>query len=93
MAHREVARASLDGRERIPAGSQTPMSQAHIRLLLGQIRLGHADLDVLGTQLTGALDAPLLLYLSSDALAEDAAQVAERLGHGWEDLVQRVCRP
>ena len=93
MAHREIARASLDGRERIPAGSQTPMSQAHIRLLLGQIRLGPADLDILGTQLTGALDAPLLLYLSSDALAEDAPQVSERLGRGWEDLVQRVCRP
>jgi AcrR family transcriptional regulator len=91
--HREIARAALDGREQVPAGAQTPMSQAHIRLLLGQVCLGHADLDVLATQLTGALDGPLLLYLSSDALAGDAAQVADRLGHGWEDLVRRVCRP
>ena len=41
------------------------MSQAHIRFLLGQLRLGCADLDVLATQLTAALDGPLLLYLSS----------------------------
>jgi AcrR family transcriptional regulator len=91
--HREIARAALDGREQVPAGAQTPMSQPHIRLLLGQVCLGHADLDVLATQLTGALDGPLLLYLSSDALAGDAGHVADRLGHGWEDLVRRVCRP
>ena len=92
IRHREIARAALDGREQVPAGSQTPMSRAHIRFLLGQMRLGPADLDVLATQLTAALDGPLLLYLSSDTLAE-AAQVSERLGHGWEDLVKRVCRP
>jgi hypothetical protein len=55
------------------------MSRAHIRLLLGQLRLGCADRDVLATQLTAALDGPLLLYLSSATLAE-AAQVSERLG-------------
>jgi polyketide synthase 12 len=92
IRHREIARAALDGREQVPAGSQTPMSQAHIRFLLGQMRLGPADLDVLATQLTAALDGPLLLYLSSAVLAEAAAQVCERLGRGWEDLVQRVCR-
>jgi AcrR family transcriptional regulator len=42
-------------------------------------------------QLTAALDGPLLLYLSSATLAQTAPQVAERLGRGWEDLVQRVC--
>src|SRR5262245_51773977 len=36
IAHREIARAALDGRERVPAGSQTPMSRAPIRVLLGQ---------------------------------------------------------
>jgi AcrR family transcriptional regulator len=92
IGHREIARATLDGRESVPAGSQTPMSRAHIRLLLGQMRLGAADLDVLATQLTAALDGPLLLYLSSATLAETAPQISERLGHGWEDLVQRVCR-
>jgi polyketide synthase 12 len=92
IGHREIARATLDGRQRIPAGSQTPMSRAHIRFLLGQIHLGTADLDILATQLTAALDGPLLLYLSSATLAETAPQVSERLGNGWEDLVQRVCR-
>jgi polyketide synthase 12 len=69
------------------------MSRAHIRFLLGEICLGTADLDVLATQLTAALDGPLLLYLSSAALAEATGQVAERLGQGWDDLVRRVCRP
>jgi polyketide synthase 12 len=93
IRHREIARAALDGREQVPAGSQTPMSWAHIRFLLGEMRLGPADLDVLATQLTAALDAPLLLYLSSDTLAGAAPQVSQRLGRGWEDLIRRVCRP
>jgi polyketide synthase 12 len=92
IGHREIARATLDGRQSVPAGSQTPMSRAHIRFLLGQMHLGAADLDVLATQLTAALDGPLLLYLSSATLAETTPQISERLGHGWEDLVQRVCR-
>jgi polyketide synthase 12 len=91
IGHHEIARAALDGRETVPAGSQSPMSQAHIRLLLGEIGLA-ADLDVLATQLTAALDGPLLLYLSSAVLAETAPQVSARLGRGWADLIQRVCR-
>ena len=93
IGHREIARATLDGRQQVPAGSQTPMSRAHIRFLLGEMRLGPADLDVLATQLTAALDGPLLLYLSSDTLAGAAPQVSQRLGQGWEDLVRRVGRP
>jgi AcrR family transcriptional regulator len=91
IGHRQIARAALDGRESVPAGSQTPMSRTHIRFLLEQMCLGGADLDVLATQLTAALDGPLLLYLSSATLTQTAPQVAERLGRGWEDLVQRVC--
>src|SRR5204863_4425950 len=49
IGHREIARAALDGRERVPAGSQSPMSRAHIRFLLGEIRPGAADLDTLAT--------------------------------------------
>jgi AcrR family transcriptional regulator len=90
--HREIARSALDGRERVPAGSQTPLSRAHIRFLLGEMCLGGADLDVLATQLTAALDGPLLLYLSSAILAGTASHVSERLGRGWADLVHRVCR-
>src|SRR6202034_2226782 len=33
IGHREIARAALDGREQVPARSQTPMSQQHIRFL------------------------------------------------------------
>ena len=62
--HREIARAALDGSQPVPAGSQTPMSRAHIRYLLQEMRLGAAELDVLALQLTAALDGPLLLYLS-----------------------------
>jgi AcrR family transcriptional regulator len=92
IGHREIARAALDGRERVPAGSQTPMSREHIRFLLGAMSLGAADLDILATQLTAALDGPLLLYLSSAILAQAAPQVSERLGRGWQDLIHRICR-
>ena len=93
IEHREVARAALDGSQPIPAGSQTPLSQTHIRVLLGQIPLGPADLDVLAIQLTAALDGPLLLYLSASDLTGAAAPTGERIAQGWQDLVRRVCRP
>ena len=90
--HSDIARAALDGHQPIPAGSQTPMSQAHIRMLLGQIGPCDGDLDTLAVQLTAALDGPLLLYLSApDSTA--APQTAERIARSWQDLVQRVCRP
>src|SRR6516225_152262 len=72
IGHCEIARAALDGRKPVPAGSQTPMSRAHIRFLLGEMALGAADLDVLATQLTAALDGPLLLYVSEAALTGTA---------------------
>ncbi|HEY2316403.1 MAG TPA: helix-turn-helix domain-containing protein [Streptosporangiaceae bacterium] len=90
--HREIARAALDGSQPIPAGSQTPISQVHIRMLLGQVSLGPTDLDVLAVQLTAALDGPLLLYLSASDLTEPAQMTAERITQGWQDLIQRVCR-
>jgi len=93
IEHRDVARASLDGSQPIPAGHQTPLSQLHIRVLLGQLDLGPADLDVLAVQLSAALDGPLLLYLSADDLAEPAARSAERIARGWHDLIRRACRP
>jgi AcrR family transcriptional regulator len=90
IAHRDIARASLDGHQSIPAGSQTPMSQAHIRSLLGQMDLGGADVDMLAVQLTAALDAPLLLYLSDLTVGP---QAAERIANSWQDLIQRICPP
>src|SRR5579863_7804568 len=92
IAHGVIARAALDGSQPIPAGSQSPLSQVHIRVLLGQLDLGGADLDMLAVQLTAALDGPFLLYLSASA-ATAAPQTAERIADSWQDLVQRVCRP
>jgi len=90
ISHRGIARAALDGRERVPAGRQSPMSREHIRFLLAGMRLATADLDVLAIQLTAALDGPPLLFLSSELLDEDAADVTARLGRGWEDLARRI---
>jgi polyketide synthase 12 len=93
FGHREIARAALDGSQPAPAGAQTPFSQLHIRMLLRQIQLGDADIDILAVQLTAALDGPLLLYMSAPDLAEAAGHIEERIAQGWHDLVQRVCRP
>ncbi len=92
IAHRDIARAALDGHQPIPAGSHTPLSRMHIRILLEQMNLGDADLDMLTVQLTAALDGPLLLYLSASDLTGAAPSAAERVAHSWQDLVQRVCR-
>ena len=88
----DIARAALDGSQPTPAGARTPMSQVHIRMLLAQLSLGRADLDMLTIQLAAALDGPVLLYLSSGELA-DADEVEQRMGQAWQDLVERVCRP
>jgi len=93
IEHREIARATLDGSQPIPAGSRTPMSQLHIKVLLSQMDLGPVDLDILAIQLTAALDGPLLLYLSADDLAEPAPRTAGRIARGWQDLIRRACRP
>jgi AcrR family transcriptional regulator len=93
VERREIARNALDGREPVPARAQTPLSQTHIRVLLSQLDMGAADLDILSVQLTAALDGPLLLYLTAADLAEPGQKAAERIARSWEDLVQRVCRP
>jgi AcrR family transcriptional regulator len=90
--HREIARAALDGSQSVPVGHRAPMSQVHIRVLLGQLSLGEVDLDMLTVQLAAALDGPVLLYLSSDELT-DADELDKRIGQAWQDLVERVCRP
>ena len=92
IAHRDIARAALDGRESVPGGSQSPMSQLHIRILLGQMDLDHADVDTLAVQLTAALDGPLLLYLSASDLAADP-HAAERIARSWQYLVRRIGQP
>jgi AcrR family transcriptional regulator len=91
IEHREIARATLDGSQPVPAGSQSPLSRVHIRVLLGQLDLGPADLDTLAIQLTAALDGPLLLYLSASDLGI-GKELGERLADGWADLMRRVAR-
>jgi polyketide synthase 12 len=93
LGHREIARAALDGSQPVPVGHRTPMSQVHIRVLLGQLSLGAVDLDMLTVQLAAALDGPVLLYLSSDKLTDAVDELDERIGQAWQDLVERVCRP
>jgi polyketide synthase 12 len=93
IEHADIARATLDGGQPIPAGSRTPLSQLHIRVLLGQLDLGPADLDMLAVQLTAALDGPLLLYLSATDLTADPARIANRITRGWQDLIRRVAKP
>ena len=92
IGHRDIARAALDGSQPVPAGSQTPISQLHIRMLLGQLSLGAPDLDILAIQLTAALDGPLLLYLSAADLGKAGLRTGARIEQSWQDLVQRVCR-
>jgi hypothetical protein len=48
-------------------------------MLLGQMDLGDADVDMLAA----ALDAPLLLYLSASDLAA-GPQAAERIARSWQ---------
>jgi AcrR family transcriptional regulator len=93
LEHREIARAALDGSQPIPAGPERALSRVHIRMLLGQIHIGIADLNVLAYELTAALEGPLLLYLSASDLIQASPQLEERIAQGWQDLVQRVCRP
>ena len=93
VRHCEIARAALDGSQPVPAGSRTPMSQIHIRVLLGQLRLSAVDLDMLTVQLAAALDGPVLLYLSSGELTDPMDELEQRIGQAWQDLVERVCRP
>jgi AcrR family transcriptional regulator len=89
--HRDIARASLDGHQVIPAGSQSPLTRTHIRMLLGLMALGDTDLDMLALQLTAALDGPALLYLSSSDLDGTTGCITERIARSWQYLVQRVC--
>lgn len=85
-----IARAALDRAQPIPAGEST-ISQIHIRMLLGQVKLDVPDIDSLAVQLTAALEGPILLYLSMPAPA-DAVHHITRLANSWQILIERVHR-
>jgi polyketide synthase 12 len=89
----EIARATLDGGQATPTG-ESPLSRLHIRVLLGEIQPAFADLDVLASQLTGALDGPLMLQLpAGDFSSVSAERRQKRLMQGWTELVTQLCRP
>lgn len=60
--HQVVARATLGGRHEAGSGRR-PLSEIHIRVLLRELDLPGADVEVLAGQLASALDGPLMLWL------------------------------
>jgi polyketide synthase 12 len=92
--HYEIARAALDGGQPVPAGSESPLSRVHIRMLLEQIQPEVTDLGILAAQLTAALDGPLLLLIPEDRFANaPAEEMRSRLTQGWTDLISRIFQP
>ena len=92
--HLDIARATLDGGQAVPAGSESPLSRLHIRMLLHEIRPAVTNLDILAAQLTAALDGPLMLHLpTADLSPADVERMRAALVQGWVDLINQVCRP
>lgn len=88
--NREIARAALGGSATVPSGPPATMTQRHIRMLLAQLHIDVADVDVLAMQLTAALEVPLLLYTAPQDHEGEDEPFEDRLGRGWEDLVRRL---
>jgi AcrR family transcriptional regulator len=86
----EVARSAVEGRP--TSGRRPPLSQIHIRVLLRELDLPGADVDLLAGQLTSALEGPLLLRLF-DGPELDGSELTDRFEAGWRYLVERVCLP
>lgn len=90
VENRALARGAVDGRKE--SGDRPPLSQIHIRVLLRELDLPGADLDVLAAQLAAALEGPLLLELFDDA-GPDRTALTLRFEAGWRSLVERICGP
>ncbi|GAA4715402.1 transcriptional regulator, TetR family [Promicromonospora umidemergens] len=88
--NQDIARAAVGGRQ--PGGRRPPMSQIHIRVLLRELDLPGADVDLLAGQLTSALEGPLLLQLF-DTPELDRPALTASFDAGWRYLVERVCGP
>ncbi|MFF4833145.1 TetR/AcrR family transcriptional regulator [Streptomyces sp. NPDC001315] len=90
--HLTLVRASLDRNRPAPAGGASTLTRLHLRMLLTLARPGVADLDTLALQLTAALEGPLLLFLSAPQPTNPPdPRAADRLGDGWQALVERLC--
>jgi polyketide synthase 12 len=90
LDHFAIARATLDRNEPVPVGG-AEFTRIHIRMLLGEARLGIADLDNLAVQLTAALEGPILLALYLPE-PPGVAQSSGSLADSWQTLTERVCR-
>jgi AcrR family transcriptional regulator len=90
LDHFAIARATLDRNGPFPAGG-ADFTRIHIRMLLGQARLGIADVDSLAIQLTAALEGPILLALYLPE-PPGTAQPSGSLADSWQVLTERVCR-
>ncbi len=93
--HHAVARGTLDGRGGGRSGERRrPLTEIHLRVLLREVDLPGADVEVLAGQLAYALDGPLLFQLFAGPEPgpelEGPAPTA-RFEAGWRDLVERVC--
>jgi polyketide synthase 12 len=90
FGHHAIVRATLDSHDPAPAGA-TSFVRAHIRMLVGLALPDLAEPGALATQLTAALDGPLLLYLGMPEPGE-TGEPARALGDSWQFLIERVCR-
>ena len=86
--NQEVTRAAVGGRG--AGGRRPPLSEIHLRVLLRELELPGADLDLLPAQLASALEGPLLRQPLGDPGAGGPA-ATERFETGWRYLVERVC--
>ena len=90
----DIARAALDGRQTNPDGTPgTHLPDPHPDAARPPRTSTGADLDMLSLQLAAALDAPILLYLSSAELANSVDERGTRIATAWQNLVERSCRP
>jgi AcrR family transcriptional regulator len=88
--NQDIARAATEGRR--ANDRRPPMSQIHIHVLLRELDLPGADVDLLAGQLAAALEGPLLTQLF-DAPEQYRTARTDRFEAGWRYLVERVCGP
>ncbi|GAB2482488.1 TetR/AcrR family transcriptional regulator [Promicromonospora xylanilytica] len=88
--NQDIAHAAIGGRR--PGSRRPPLSQIHIRVLLRELDLPGADIDLLAGQLASALEGPLLVQLFDVPERDRPALIAD-FEAGWRYLVERVCGP
>lgn len=93
--HLVIARAAMDFTRPVPGGTVS-MTVAHLRMLLAAVPEPPPDPDGMAVLLTGALEGPLMLHLTSggQAAAPVETDVSRHpLAHGWQVLIERLLGP